>query len=315
MLENPLEHYFPSMTSYAWFPQPTSPYPQGTEQGQLYESLGSGEVKPLEAWVDGYVLIENPDGTITATTKFSGGIPPLTLRKVATMPPSVILKGEDDEATEHWIHEKTYKKDSGTNCATIQGIRVGFDAPADELVELGNNLIIRMAAGDSEGWFTTNNYMDNGKAHTIEYTLIVRGDVGTRKLIDKAVLAAASKEDEKITKSNWTSKPYGEALILLDQPGRYELRITENGSGNCVKPKYTITKKFTVKKKEVETYDNGDTDYEYDPTSSDIDPYGGADAEAGIPTGMWITVGIIALLGVGGLMMMSDSNTTAPTAE
>ena len=314
MLENPLEHYVPSMTSYAWFPQPASPYPQGTEQGQLYESLDSGEVKPLEAWVDGYVLSENPDGTITATTKFSGGIPPLTLRKVATMPPNVILKGEDED-TEHWIHEKTYTADTRTTCATIQGIRVGFDAPADELVELENNLILRLTAGDSEGWLTTKNYMDNGKAHTIEYTLIVRGDVGTRKLIDKAVLAAASKEEEKITDGNWTSKPYGEALILLDQPGRYELRITENGSGKCAMPKYTITKRFTVKEKEVETYDNGDTDYGYDPASSDIDPYGGADGEPETPTGMWITIGIIALLGVGGWMMMSDSNTTVPTDE
>ena len=49
----------------------------------LWQSRDSGETKTLAAWADGYVLLQNNDGTITARTKFSNGIPPLTLVRVA----------------------------------------------------------------------------------------------------------------------------------------------------------------------------------------------------------------------------------------
>jgi len=49
----------------------------------MWQSKESGETKTLAAWADGYVLRRNPDGSLTATTKFSNGIPPLTLVKLA----------------------------------------------------------------------------------------------------------------------------------------------------------------------------------------------------------------------------------------
>ncbi len=49
----------------------------------MWQSKESGETKPLAAWADGYVLRRNPNGSMTATTKFSNGIPPLTLVKLA----------------------------------------------------------------------------------------------------------------------------------------------------------------------------------------------------------------------------------------
>lgn len=61
--------------------QPMPPLPQDP----LYESLDSGEVKPLSVWEQGYTLIINNDGTITADPKYTEGIPPMTLRPIATM--------------------------------------------------------------------------------------------------------------------------------------------------------------------------------------------------------------------------------------
>ena len=44
-----------------------------------------GETNTLAYWQDGYVLQNNPDGTITATTKYTSGLPTITLRQVPTM--------------------------------------------------------------------------------------------------------------------------------------------------------------------------------------------------------------------------------------
>lgn len=44
-----------------------------------------GETNTLAYWQDGYVLEYNPDGTITATTKYTSGLPTITLRRVPTM--------------------------------------------------------------------------------------------------------------------------------------------------------------------------------------------------------------------------------------
>ncbi len=49
----------------------------------MWQSRDSSETKTLAAWADGYVLTRNPDGTINAQTKFSNGIPPQTLVKIA----------------------------------------------------------------------------------------------------------------------------------------------------------------------------------------------------------------------------------------
>ncbi len=49
----------------------------------MWQSRDSGETKSLAAWADGYVLTQNPDGSVQAKTKFSNGIPPQTLVKIA----------------------------------------------------------------------------------------------------------------------------------------------------------------------------------------------------------------------------------------
>jgi hypothetical protein len=59
--------------------------PSFLTSGEMWASIDSGETQTLAAWKDGYVLRENPDGSMTAEPKFTSGIPPLTLRRVPTM--------------------------------------------------------------------------------------------------------------------------------------------------------------------------------------------------------------------------------------
>ena len=49
-----------------------------------YQSFDTGETKTLDAWSQGYVLYTQADGSMVAYTKYSNGIPPLTLRPVDT---------------------------------------------------------------------------------------------------------------------------------------------------------------------------------------------------------------------------------------
>jgi len=65
---------------------PYSPYPAGTDPTQPYTSEQSGETRTLIEWADGYELTANPDNTVEARTKFSSGIPPMTLRPVVGPP-------------------------------------------------------------------------------------------------------------------------------------------------------------------------------------------------------------------------------------
>jgi hypothetical protein len=57
----------------------------------------------MEWWWNNYVLTGNPDGTYTANTKFSNGIPPMTLRRIESPPrpfmgleDTVLYRGEAD---------------------------------------------------------------------------------------------------------------------------------------------------------------------------------------------------------------------------
>jgi hypothetical protein len=64
------------------FPVPIGNFPPQ----EVWTSVDSGETYPMEWWWNNYVLTGNPDGTITAETKFSAGIPPMTLRRIESPP-------------------------------------------------------------------------------------------------------------------------------------------------------------------------------------------------------------------------------------
>lgn len=61
---------------------------------EVLQSMDSGETYPIEWWWNNYVLTGNPDGTYTANTKFSNGLPPMTLRRIES-PPRPFLGLED----------------------------------------------------------------------------------------------------------------------------------------------------------------------------------------------------------------------------
>lgn len=63
---------------------------------EVWTSVESGETYPIEWWWNNYVLTGNPDGTYTANTKFSNGIPPMTLRRIES-PPRPFTGLEDTE--------------------------------------------------------------------------------------------------------------------------------------------------------------------------------------------------------------------------
>ena len=88
--------------------------PSFLTSGEMWASLDSGETQTLAAWKDGYVLRENPDGSMTAEPKFTSGIPPLTLRRVPTMGAETFASEGMDNAT--WFEKSvsdsyTYAKD------------------------------------------------------------------------------------------------------------------------------------------------------------------------------------------------------------
>lgn len=70
---------------------------------EVLQSMDSGETHPIEWWWNNYVLTGNPDGTYTANTKFSNGLPPMTLRRIESPPrpflgleDTVLYRGEAD---------------------------------------------------------------------------------------------------------------------------------------------------------------------------------------------------------------------------
>ena len=63
---------------------PSNP-PSFLNDSQMWQSIESGETNTRSYWENGYVLTDNPDGTINAQPKYTTGIPPVTLRQVPTM--------------------------------------------------------------------------------------------------------------------------------------------------------------------------------------------------------------------------------------
>ena len=63
--------------------------PSFMSDGEMWASIGpNAGTKTLAEWEDGYVLINNPDGTITANPKYTSGLDPETLVRVPIGPQS-----------------------------------------------------------------------------------------------------------------------------------------------------------------------------------------------------------------------------------
>lgn len=62
--------------------------PSFLTSGELWESLDSGTTQTLDAWENGWVLTNNPDGTMTANPKYTSGLAPEILVRVPVGPQS-----------------------------------------------------------------------------------------------------------------------------------------------------------------------------------------------------------------------------------
>ena len=56
--------------------------PSFMTDSEMWQSMNSGTTQTLAAWEDGWVLTNNPDGTITANPKYTSGLPSELLTKV-----------------------------------------------------------------------------------------------------------------------------------------------------------------------------------------------------------------------------------------
>jgi hypothetical protein len=60
--------------------------PSFLTSGEMWESMDSGTTQTLAAWENGWVLNNNPDGTMTANPKYTSGLPSETIVRVPVGP-------------------------------------------------------------------------------------------------------------------------------------------------------------------------------------------------------------------------------------
>ena len=61
--------------------------PSFLTSGEMWQSMDGSETQTLAAWENGWVLTNNPDGTMTATPKYTSGLISQTLVRVPVGPP------------------------------------------------------------------------------------------------------------------------------------------------------------------------------------------------------------------------------------
>lgn len=105
---------------------PISPWERTA--GELWQS-DTGETQTIAAWESGYTLTRNNDGTITAETKFSGGIPPLTLRRVP------VMSAESSTPNEHDV-QANWQRCYGVNPPCTDAERNLMDEKWEKLKDL-----------------------------------------------------------------------------------------------------------------------------------------------------------------------------------
>ena len=110
--------------------------PSFLTSGEMWQSMDSGTTQTLAAWEDGWVLTNNPDGTITANPKYTSGLPSETLVRVPVGPQSpkssptsgvggvqVAYTAEDDatELLDGWVEEDWTLQEINELCPDREG--------------------------------------------------------------------------------------------------------------------------------------------------------------------------------------------------
>ncbi len=140
--------------------------PSFLTSGEMWQSMDSGTTQTLAAWEDGWVLNNNPDGTITANPKYTSGLPSETLTRVpvGNTPPTntsptpagggvVVAYNADENLLDGYTEDTTW---------TLKNINALCpDIGADEVCESGpfTQFTIRGTEGDAmdEGrWWWVN---------------------------------------------------------------------------------------------------------------------------------------------------------------
>ena len=153
-------------------------------QGQMWASIESGETMTLDAWENGYVLQENPDGTMTAQPKYTSGIPPLTLRRVPVMQSKWEAPSDEDSLLDGWkkdpqdwtlqsIQALCPNIDAGTGASTAEKCDSG---PFDEFTIRGTE---GGSLDDERWWWKSPNELglsnyDGGSKNSGACKIIVR---------------------------------------------------------------------------------------------------------------------------------------------
>ena len=192
--------------------------------GDLWQS-DSGETQTIAAWESGYVLTLNNDGTMTAELKFSGGIPPLILRRVQVMgaesatPHEHDVQGRINQCAQSYFLPDGDCTEEDMNILSEKDNKIR--EVKDMLYEMGGYTGNRNEEGIDTQWFPNTalkwcvcgdkfhiSWMDDGGTHgvTSDDTLITRS----------AYITPATEEEVKfeLRKSqdygdHWTPHNYG----------------------------------------------------------------------------------------------------------
>lgn len=296
----------------------------------LYTSLDSGATHTLSYWENGYVLMWNNDGTISARPKYTMGLPVERLRPVDEMdvkerlpadpmPPSVnpfnwdaaqiysqYFKAEEKEEV-HWYGDNYDKCDPYDLCGTKHWVDIGVVGPMREVVDnLGrklkvgtvydNQIIVALKAKDTSGWKTS--WHAGNSAHSAYVKIDQFAHVGKRKTINHVLKFVP--ED-----TGWAKERF-----VIDRPGWYEVKVwSKDGGTSCCDPSASTTQKILFLGPEEE--DDGEIvidDYNGNVNGSSNggaqqNPQGTSDSSGPSP------ISILAGLGIGaGLLLLLTSS-------
>ena len=179
---------------------------------QVWTSVDSGETYPLEWWWNNYVLSRNPDGTIAADTKYSQGIPPMTLRQVSIMASEDTIKiGCQDPNSADYCEDCEVKDNSKcgacksgyTRTETSDCWKIGY-----RVVDCKTNDIYYGALGYYQNIQDPEQYKTFGSVYDIRSNKDSKGRLTTHPYIEKKWGTSNESQRYQYVSSDGTKKMY-----------------------------------------------------------------------------------------------------------
>jgi hypothetical protein len=141
--------------------------PSFLTSGEMWQSMDGSETQTLAAWENGWVLMDNPDGSKTATPKYTSGLISQTIVRVPVGPQApmssptggvggvqVAYTAEDDatELLDGWEEEDWTLQGIMALCPDVGADEVCDDSPFSEFTVRGTE----GTAQDDERWWWVN---------------------------------------------------------------------------------------------------------------------------------------------------------------